>query len=370
MRLVFFEVFPWPATQLLIEPEVAVVAELADPVVDAGVADVGFVAIRVAVHPRDHVAAVAAAGGVKFVLVDDAFFDEHIGDGLGVGEFARAEITVDAAEEGLVKTRRAVIVHRCDDVALRGERLYVPAVVPGVQMRGVRTAVNVLQQRVFFLFVVVGREADERLHGLAVPAFDGAALPFAEWDFFEEGVESIEAFVAVFCLLVEAIQACRMVDTGFGEDYRFAVCRLRERHDVAAVRDGSRRFGLERQLPQMLHAGVFCAEKNRAVVGAPQRVGAAVGADRARPVGGEALGLAGLVIDEHQARVFARRDAGDGADDHLFSAVRIHGRGEPHFAEIDGARLSGFEVEQRQRGRVGQTRDVPWLHPGDLFAVG
>ena len=188
LRLVFFEVFPWPDAQLLIEPEVAVVAELSGPVVDAGVADVGFVAVGVAVHPRDHVAAVAAASGVQTVCVDDAFFDEDIGDGLGVGEFARAEIAVDAAEEGLVKTRRAVIVHCRDHKALRSERLHVPAVMPGVEMRGVWAAVNVLQQRVFFLFVVVRREADEGLNGLAVPAFDGAALPFAERDFFEEGV--------------------------------------------------------------------------------------------------------------------------------------------------------------------------------------
>ena len=108
-------------------------------------ADVGFVAIRVAVHPRDHVAAVAAASGVQAVLGDDAFFDEHIGDGLGVGEFAWAEIAVDAAEEGFIKTRRAVIVNGRDDVALRGERLYVPAVVPRVKVGGVRAAVDVLQ---------------------------------------------------------------------------------------------------------------------------------------------------------------------------------------------------------------------------------
>jgi hypothetical protein len=136
-------IVPVKRAQLVGEERVAVGRHHADPVVASGVADERLVPIGVAVHVGDHEAAVAAAGRREPRAVDVALAQQPVGAGLDVGEFLFAVTAGDRLEPLLAEARGAVIIHRRDDIALAREHLRVPAEMPCVLVRRMRSAVIV-----------------------------------------------------------------------------------------------------------------------------------------------------------------------------------------------------------------------------------
>ena len=120
-----------------------------------------------AVHPGHHEAAVAAPGGGHALLVGPGLLQQPVGGGFDVLQFQLAPAVGDGVEEGMAEARGAVVVHRGHHPPLRGEQLVVPAVVPVVAGRGVRTAVDGVHHRVLLLRVEARRVEQPHLHRVA-----------------------------------------------------------------------------------------------------------------------------------------------------------------------------------------------------------
>ena len=81
--------------ELLREKAIAVRRHHADPVVAAGVADIGAITIGMPVHVRHHVAAIAAAARDQTLPIDIALAQHEIGGRFDIGELSLAVVAGD-----------------------------------------------------------------------------------------------------------------------------------------------------------------------------------------------------------------------------------------------------------------------------------
>ena len=80
-------IVPMKSAELLREEAITVSRHHADPIVAAGMTDVGLVPVRVAVHERHHEAAIAAAGCGEPQAIDVALSQQIVRRRLDVGKF-------------------------------------------------------------------------------------------------------------------------------------------------------------------------------------------------------------------------------------------------------------------------------------------
>ena len=153
-----------------------------------------------AIHPRDHFAAIAAAGRSHPLGIDVTLLQHEIGGGLHVRVFLGAPGAVVGFGERIAPALRAVIVHAHHHVTRRGEDMVVPAHVKIVAPVGVRPAMDVVHQRPLFLRVEVRRIHHPHLHRIEVPAFDGEFAHLAQLDLRHHRVVEIFDRACVFAV--------------------------------------------------------------------------------------------------------------------------------------------------------------------------
>ncbi len=200
---------PVLGAQFVVKPVPGVAGMHRRPVVAAGVAHIGLVAVATLfcaiapVHPRHHVAAVTAARGRHARRVDEAALEQVVGAGFDVGMLLEAELRHVRLHELAAPAEGAVVVHAGDDIALRGKQVVVPAEMEVVAPARVRAAVDVVHQRPLFLRVEIRRIDHPHLHGFAVPALDRHVFHASERD-------------ACHRLLVEGFDRTRVAAIGIG----------------------------------------------------------------------------------------------------------------------------------------------------------
>ena len=129
-------------------------------------------AIGVTGDPTHQIAAVTATGHGHARLIDQARRDEHVGRVHDVAERPRGPLALDTLREVLSPPGRPLEVDQRHHIAGSRERLRVPARVPLVAERAVRTAVDHVHERVLLPDLMVGRQHHEHLHALALGPFE------------------------------------------------------------------------------------------------------------------------------------------------------------------------------------------------------
>ena len=238
-------------------------------------ADVGLVAAgrHMAVHPRDHVAAVAAARGENPLRVGPGLLEQQVGRALDVLQLELAPAAGDRVGEAIAEARRAVVVHAGHHVARRRHRLVVPAPVPAVAHRGVRAAVDQVHQRRLGLAARVesGRVVEPHLHRLAERALVPALLDRAEGQRRQrrvvEGLDPVQHLFLGIAFPVDDGQPRREARAVMQDDQRAGL--QREGADMAALaqREGVQRLDVE--AVEVAAAALLGAEEHAQVVLVP-----------------------------------------------------------------------------------------------------
>mmetsp|Transcript_4934 Transcript_4934/g.17731 ORF Transcript_4934/g.17731 Transcript_4934/m.17731 type:complete len:673 (-) Transcript_4934:1368-3386(-) len=321
-------------------PVVGVVGVHGLPVEAAGVADISLVAagLHMTVHPRDHVAAIAAAGGDDALAGHPGLLQQPVGAGLDVLQLELAPVAGDAVQELEAEARRAVVVHAGHHIARGREDLVVPAPVPAVAKGRVRATVDDMHHGPLLLGVEVGRVDQPHLHLVAARALERHFLVAAETVGGQTRV--IEGLDAAQAVLAEHRQPRRELHAVVVDDD--GVRAGAETADVAAFEDGFGQPLAERELPEVAAAAVLGREEHRLVVRGPGQGRC----DLAVPVGAED-GPAALLVQHRELVgpvVAGRLLAGQEGEVRTAMAV-ARGAEVPVVVLQQGSHLAGLDLD-------------------------